>query len=68
MDVNNAIEIINNTCKRYNKDIKEVCYTDKIIEVKFDKGNNLTIFYKYMIDKDIEKLVKEACTFKGLTK
>ena len=68
MDVINAIEIINNTCKRCNKDIKEICYTDKIIEVNFDKGNKLTIFYKFMIDKDIEKLVTEACTFKGLTK
>ena len=68
MNVINAIEIINNTCKRCNKDIKEICYTDKIIEVKFDKGNNLTIFYKFMSDKDIEELVKEACIFKRLTK
>ena len=65
MDVNNAIEIVNNTFKRFNKDIEEICYTDKIIEVKFDKGNNLTIFYKFMIDKDIEKLVSEACLFEG---
>ena len=68
MDVNNAIEIIINTCKKCNKDIKEIYYTDKIIEVKFNKGNNLTIFYKFMIDEDIEELVTEACTFKGLTK
>ena len=68
MDVNNAIEIINNTFKRFNKDIEEICYTDKVIEVKFDKGNILTIFYKFMNEKDIEELVTEACTFKGLTK
>ena len=65
MNVNNAIEIINNTCKRCNRDIKEICYTDKIIEVKFDKENSLTIFYKFMIDKDIEKLVTEACLIEG---
>ena len=65
MDVNNAIEIIINTCKRCNKDIKEIYYTDKIIEVKFNKGNNLTIFYKFMIDEDIEELVTEACLFEG---
>ena len=65
MNVNNAIEIINNTFKKFNKDIEEICYTDKIITVKLDKVNTLTIFYKFMIDKDIENLVTEACLFEG---
>ena len=68
MNVTDVIEIIINVCKRCNKDIKEFWYTDELITVKLDKEVSFTVFYKFMNDKDIEKLVKEACTFKGLTK
>ena len=68
MNVIDAIEIIINVCKRNNKDIKDIWFTDGLIIVKLVKGVNFTVFYKFMKDKDIEKLVTEACTFKGLTK
>ena len=68
MNVIDAIEIIINVCKKCNKDIKDIWYTDGLITVKLVKGVNFTVFYKFMSEKDIEKLVTEACTFKGLTK
>ena len=68
MDVYNVLEIIYRVCYKYNKTITMIRNTDGLIIVNLDNNNSFTVFYKFMSDKDIEELVKEACTFKGLTK
>lgn len=68
MNVYKALEIIYSVCYKYNKTITKIRNTDGLIIVNLDNNISFTVFYKFMSNKDIEKLVKEACTFKGLTK
>ena len=68
MDVYKVLEIIYSVCYKYNKTITMIRNTDGLIIVNLDNNNSFTVFYNFMNEKDIEKLVKEACTFKRLTK
>ena len=68
MNVNKVLEIIYRVCYKYNKTITMIRNTDGLIIVNLDNNNSFSVFYKFMNEKDIEKLVKEACTFKRLTK
>ena len=67
-NVSEVLEIIYRVCYKYNKTITMIRNTDGLIIVNLDNNVSFTVFYKFMDNKDIEKLVKEACTFKGLTK
>ena len=68
MDVNKVLEIIYSVCYKYNKTITMIKHIDGLIIVNLYNNNSFTVFYKFMNEKDIEELVKEACTFKGVTK
>ena len=68
MNVNKVLEIIYRVCYKYDKTITMIRNTDGLIIVNLDNNNSFSVFYNFMNEKDIEKLVKEACTFKRLTK
>ena len=61
MEVYKVLEIIYRVCYKYNKTITMIRNTDGLIIVNLDNNNSFTVFYKFMSDKDIEKLVTEAC-------